>query len=97
MVLTLNLQNLRVHKELDEIFLDNFTRKVTSQDLSHMVYLEMVINEVLRSYSFIPVIQRQLEEDIEIGELYSGDYIACRWSSDPSWSGDGYKFVRSAP
>uniref|UniRef100_A0AAR5PD92 Cytochrome P450 n=1 Tax=Dendroctonus ponderosae TaxID=77166 RepID=A0AAR5PD92_DENPD len=56
----------RVQEELDEIFSDEPTRKVTPQDVARMEYLDRVVREVLRCFCFVPFIYRNLDEDIAI-------------------------------
>ncbi|ENN77673.1 hypothetical protein YQE_05824, partial [Dendroctonus ponderosae] len=58
----------RVQEELDEIFSDEPTRKVTPQDVARMEYLDRVVREVLRCFCFVPFIYRNLDEDIAIGK-----------------------------
>uniref|UniRef100_A0AAR5PE84 Cytochrome P450 n=2 Tax=Dendroctonus ponderosae TaxID=77166 RepID=A0AAR5PE84_DENPD len=56
----------KVQAELDEIFTENPSRKVTPQDVARMEYLDRVVKEVLRFFCFVPYIFRQLDEDIEL-------------------------------
>nr|CAD7570768.1 unnamed protein product [Timema californicum] len=65
-----NIQD-KVSQELDEIFGDS-DRPVTYQDTLEMKYLERCLLETLRMYPPVPIIARQLQEDIK---LASGDYI----------------------
>jgi len=60
----------RVQQELDEIFGDS-DRPATFQDTLEMKYLERCIMETLRMYPPVPIIARQLTEDVK---LDSGDY-----------------------
>jgi len=43
---------------------------VKYEDLQHMHYLDCVIKETLRLFPTIPLIGRQLTEDLKIGELF---------------------------
>nr|CAD7453386.1 unnamed protein product [Timema tahoe] len=61
----------KVSQELDDIFGDS-DRPVTYQDTLEMKYLERCLLETLRMYPPVPIIARQLQEDIK---LASGDYI----------------------
>merc|ERR1719290_58364 len=54
-------------EELEEIFAGDQDRHATSQDLSAMKYLESCLKESLRLYQSVPIISRQLGEEIEIG------------------------------
>ncbi|XP_065578507.1 cytochrome P450 4c3-like [Artemia franciscana] len=56
----------RVHSELDSIF-GQTHRPVTIDDLSEMKFLECCIKEALRLYPSVPVIARELREDLVIG------------------------------
>ncbi|KAL6267712.1 hypothetical protein P5V15_000783 [Pogonomyrmex californicus] len=55
----------RVHEELDAIFGDS-DRQCTFQDTLEMKYLERVILETLRLFPPVPMIARQLNEDVKI-------------------------------
>lgn len=55
----------RVHEELDEIFGDS-DRPATFLDTLHMKYLERVILETLRLYPPVPIIARELTQDVKI-------------------------------
>jgi len=57
----------KCQEELDQIFDEDQDRSITSQDLASMKYLDSCIKESLRLYQSVPIISRQLGEDIEIG------------------------------
>ncbi|CAL8091231.1 unnamed protein product [Orchesella dallaii] len=57
----------KVHEELDEIFKDDPTRDVTTADVSKMKYLECCVKESLRLYPSVPLIMRQIDHDIKLG------------------------------
>jgi len=61
----------RVHEELDEIFGDS-DRQCTFQDTLEMKYLERVILESLRLFPPVPLIARQLNQDVKI---VTGNYV----------------------
>uniref|UniRef100_A0A1A9WN03 Cytochrome P450 n=1 Tax=Glossina brevipalpis TaxID=37001 RepID=A0A1A9WN03_9MUSC len=61
----------KVVTELNEIF-DNSDRPVTFQDTLEMKYLERCLMETLRLYPPVPVIARELQEDLK---LISNNYI----------------------
>ncbi|GIX83778.1 cytochrome P450 4c3 [Caerostris extrusa] len=55
-----------IHDELDRIFGSDQDRPVTMEDVRDMKYLECVIKESQRLYPSLPVIGRELEEDVII-------------------------------
>lgn len=61
----------KVVQELDQIF-GNSDRPATFQDTLEMKYLERCLMETLRMYPPVPVIARQLKEDLK---LSSGGYV----------------------
>lgn len=61
----------KVIEELDQIF-GNSDRAATFQDTLEMKYLERCLMETLRMYPPVPIIARQLKEDLK---LVSGDYV----------------------
>ncbi|XP_067641635.1 cytochrome P450 4g15 [Eurosta solidaginis] len=64
----------RVIAELDEIFGDS-DRPATFQDTLEMKYMERCLMETLRMYPPVPLIARELQEDLK---LASGPYIIPR-------------------
>ena len=61
----------KVIQELDEIFGDS-DRPATFADTLEMKYLERCLMETLRMYPPVPIIARQIQQDIK---LASGDYV----------------------
>jgi cytochrome P450 family 4 len=61
----------KVVEELDQIF-GNSDRAATFQDTLEMKYLERCLMETLRMYPPVPVIARQLKENLK---LATGDYV----------------------
>jgi cytochrome P450 family 4 len=56
-------------EEMDDILGWDFERRFTMRDLNSMKYLECCIKEALRLYPSVPVIARQINEDINIGKF----------------------------
>lgn len=59
----------KIYNELKTIFGDDMNRDPTYNELQHMKYLELVIKESMRLYPPVPLIQRLIENDCEVGEL----------------------------
>ncbi|XP_065287599.1 cytochrome P450 4V2-like [Dermacentor albipictus] len=56
----------KVHEELDAVFGTDEERPVTTEDIKQLKYLDCVIKEALRLYPPIPLIARELGEDIAV-------------------------------
>lgn len=52
---------------------------VKYEDLQHMDYLDRVIKETLRLFPIVPVIARQLTEDIKMGLLINKYHIYAHY------------------
>jgi len=59
----------RVIQELDEIFGDS-DRPCTFQDTLEMKYLERCLMETLRLYPPVPMIARQINEDVKLRKFH---------------------------
>jgi cytochrome P450 family 4 len=59
----------KVTEEIDEILGTDAQRRFTMKDLNSMKYLECCIKEALRLYPSVPVIARQINEDLNIGKF----------------------------
>ncbi|KAM7305826.1 cytochrome P450 4V2 [Ixodes scapularis] len=58
----------KLHEELDFIFGDDWERPVTVDDLKHLKYLDCVAKESMRLYPPVPLIARNIDEDVKVGE-----------------------------
>lgn len=58
----------RVVEEIDSIFGGDKTTVASMNDLMEMKYLECCIKEALRLYPSVPLIARQINEDVQLGE-----------------------------
>lgn len=57
----------KVIQELDEIFGDS-DRPATFQDTLQMKYLERCLLETLRMYPPVPIIAREIQSDLKLGQ-----------------------------
>lgn len=58
----------KLHEELDFIFGDDWERPVTVDDLKQLKYLDCVAKESMRLYPPVPLIARNIDEDVKVGE-----------------------------
>lgn len=58
----------RCYDELEEIFQLDCERVPSMEDLRRMQYLEQCIKESLRLYPSVPLLARQISEDIQMGD-----------------------------
>ncbi|GAB6029202.1 hypothetical protein CHUAL_004975 [Chamberlinius hualienensis] len=58
----------KVHKELDEIFVDDINRDIVSSDFPKMKYLKAVIEESLRIFSPVALFGRTLDHEIQLSK-----------------------------
>lgn len=56
----------RLHDELDKVFCDD-DRQASYDDVERLVYLDQVLKETQRRYTFLPCIFRNVDEDCRIG------------------------------
>nr|ULR85477.1 cytochrome P450 [Spodoptera frugiperda] len=59
----------KVYEELKTIFGDDMERDPTYQELGQMKYLELVLKESMRLYPPVPLIERRITRDCEVGGL----------------------------
>ena len=60
----------KVYEELENIF-QGSDRSPTMNDLKEMKYLDRVIKETMRLYPSVPLITREIKEDVEISKICS--------------------------
>lgn len=58
----------KVQEEIDALFADDKDRDVTIEDIKQMKYLECVVKESMRLYPPVPIIARNVDEDMNVGE-----------------------------
>lgn len=76
-LLGLNLEvQEKVHNELDSIF-ENSNRHVRLDDFSKLKYLELVCKEALRVIPSVPIIARNLKEDLNVGDYVIPAGVQC--------------------
>lgn len=70
-------KQVKVQKELDEIFGDDPGRDVTMDDLRRMKYLEACLKEAMRLFPPIPFIGRHLVEDVVLDGVVIPKGVTC--------------------
>ncbi|KAK8779768.1 hypothetical protein V5799_018891, partial [Amblyomma americanum] len=58
----------KVLEEIDSIFGDDQERDVTIEDMKQLKYMECVFKESMRLYPPVPLIARNVDEDMKVGE-----------------------------
>ncbi|XP_065300990.1 cytochrome P450 4V2-like [Dermacentor albipictus] len=58
----------KVHEEIDSIFSGDMERDVTIEDMKQLKYMECVVKESMRIYPPVPLIARNVDEDMQVGE-----------------------------
>ncbi|KAH7984479.1 hypothetical protein HPB52_021524 [Rhipicephalus sanguineus] len=61
----------KVHAEIDAVFADDKQRSVTVEDIKKLKYLDCVIKESLRLYPPVPLVARNIDEDVHIGQRFA--------------------------
>ncbi|CAB3256717.1 unnamed protein product [Arctia plantaginis] len=59
----------KIYEELKTIYGDNMDRDPTYQELQQMKYLELVLKESMRLYPPVPLIERLMVKDCDVGGL----------------------------
>ncbi|XP_037503779.2 cytochrome P450 4c3 isoform X2 [Rhipicephalus sanguineus] len=69
----------KVHAEIDAVFADDKQRSVTVEDIKKLKYLDCVIKESLRLYPPVPLVARNIDEDVHIGKytIPKGTVAVC--------------------
>jgi len=67
-------QQEKVHEELEQVFGDSET-PASVKELTQLKYLDRVIKETLRLFPSVPIISRDLVEDVKLGK----DIILFNW------------------
>lgn len=60
----------KIYDEIKSIFGNDKTRPATMKELSEMKYLDCCIKEALRLFPSVPIMARQISENVQIGKLY---------------------------
>lgn len=67
----------KIEEELSSIFGDDCERVITSEDIREMKYLDCVMKESQRLYPSLPLIGREIQEDIVINGMTVPEGTAC--------------------
>ena len=55
-------------QEIRDVLGDDLTKPVTLNDLNNLSYFDLVIKETLRLFPSVPLIARELQEEVVLGE-----------------------------
>ncbi|XP_067132233.1 cytochrome P450 4V2-like [Centruroides vittatus] len=59
----------RVQEEMDSVFVSDFRRPISKEDLDKLIYLECVIKETMRLYPAAPYTGRISAEELKFGDI----------------------------
>lgn len=65
-------------QEIRDVLGDDRTKPATLNDLNNLNYLDLVIKETLRLFPSVPLIARELQEEIIIGKRDNGVPLSIR-------------------
>lgn len=61
----------KVYKEISQVYAQKSSTDecLTNEDLNKFEYLERVIKETMRIFTAVPILGREVTDDLEIGEI----------------------------
>lgn len=60
----------KLFKELTSLIGEDPKSEIDKNDIQNMKYLEAVVKETMRVHTSVPIIERKISSDIEIGQFY---------------------------